>query len=182
MRDRLKQALLEALWRGGWRLGKRYPVDLGAETREVAERVLPVSGWPARLFPIERLAVLSDAVRYVVDRPVPGAIVECGVYRGASMMVVALELLRLREERELWLYDTFTGMTRPGDKDVSTTGRRALTTWQKLRTGHDSSAWVAATEDSVRENMRSTGYAGPLHFVKGKVEDTIPQELSLIHI
>lgn len=37
-----------------------------------------------------------------------GDIVECGVWRGGSMMAVARTLLALgRDDRILWMYDTF---------------------------------------------------------------------------
>jgi O-methyltransferase len=39
--------------------------------------------------------VLADAVRYVVANAIQGAFVECGVWRGGSMMVVARTLFDL---------------------------------------------------------------------------------------
>src|SRR5205807_2446965 len=60
---------------------------------------------------IERMHALYSATRYIVANDVPGDFVECGVWRGGSMMLVALTLLRLgRTDRALWLYDTFDGM------------------------------------------------------------------------
>lgn len=53
---------------------------------------------------MERLCALVGAVEYLVRADIPGDIVECGVWRGGSMMAVALTLLRLeRADRTLHL-------------------------------------------------------------------------------
>ena len=58
----------------------------------------------------QRVAALCDAVRYVVTNRIPGDIVECGVWKGGSMMAVARTLLDLGDgTRELHLFDTFEG-------------------------------------------------------------------------
>jgi hypothetical protein len=88
---------------------------------ELCLRVAPYTmTTPARIYSLVR------AVEYVSTRAVPGAFVECGVWRGGSMMAVALTLLRLGvTDRDLYLYDTFTGMTAPSDEDVRRSGERA---------------------------------------------------------
>jgi O-methyltransferase len=166
-----KHGFLGALLKLGWRLERRYPRDLRPEIREIIDRIAPYG-----LTSAERFSALCDAVDYIVEHRVPGSIVECGVFRGASMMAVALELLRLGEaERDLYLFDTFTGMPAPSDKDVSLHGSGALERWRILRTGPDSSDWNAASVEEVRENMLATGYdERRVHLIPGKVEDTIP--------
>jgi len=76
---------------------------------------------------LERLYALYNATRYVVESGIPGDLVECGVWRGGSVMLMALTLLRRGGgDRRLWLYDTFTGMTPPGPEDVQAmSGRTA---------------------------------------------------------
>src|SRR4051794_35526905 len=59
----------------------------------------------------ERMHALWSAVRYVATRGTPGDYVECGVWRGGSSMLAALELQRLGlGDRRLFLYDTYEGM------------------------------------------------------------------------
>ena len=61
-----------------------------------------------------RVDALVRGAEYVVANRIRGSIVECGVWRGGSMMAAALTLVRLGEvSRDLWLYDTFAGMTEP---------------------------------------------------------------------
>src|SRR5262245_48361513 len=58
----------------------------------------------------DRIASLVNAVEYIEHNEIPGDIVECGVWKGGSMMAVALTLLKLRKFRNLHLFDTFEGM------------------------------------------------------------------------
>ena len=117
----------------------------------------------------ERLFALIQAARYVVAAGIPGAIVECGVWKGGSMMAVAHTLRRLGVfDRELYLFDTFAGMTNPGTEDVTYTGRPAADDFRE--------DWLAVSVDAVREAVTAVGYpADRLHFVKGDVEKTIPE-------
>ena len=112
---------------------------------------------------------LCRATEYIERRSIPGAVVECGVYRGGGMMAVALTLQRLKARRELYLFDTFEGMSAPTDVDRSYKGEAAS----------DIAAvtpdWAAASLEAVTRNMESTGYDRSLvHYIKGKVEDTLP--------
>ncbi|HEV2038244.1 MAG TPA: TylF/MycF/NovP-related O-methyltransferase [Candidatus Eremiobacteraceae bacterium] len=125
--------------------------------------------------PTERLYGLYTSVEYIVAASIPGDIVECGVWRGGSCMAVALTLEKLgRADRDLYLYDTFAGMTRPGKHDVDLRGKSALQTWQQLRRGDDN-AWCYASLDEVKANMASTAYPQKrIHLVPGDILETIP--------
>jgi hypothetical protein len=124
----------------------------------------------------ERVAALVEAVRYVVANEIPGDFIECGVWRGGSSMAAALALKELGDEsRELWLYDTYEGMSAPTDEDVDVAGQSADTKFSQRQLTDDSSEWCRSPIDDVRQNLESTGYpADKVHFIKGKVQDTIP--------
>jgi hypothetical protein len=102
--------------------------------------------------------------------------VETGVWRGGSMMAVALTLLEAGDTtRPLYLYDTFAGMPEPGQHDVSLWDRPALAEWQREGGApEDMSRCCHASLAEVKRAMGTTGYGGPLHFVAGKIEETIP--------
>lgn len=120
--------------------------------------------------------VLRDAVRHVVDRGVPGAMVECGVWRGGSMLAVAKTLLDLgRTDVDLYLFDTFEGMPPPTDEDVLWTGDTAETLLAGEERTDESLLWAQAGLESVAQVMRSVPYPeSKVHLVRGKVEETIP--------
>jgi O-methyltransferase len=125
----------------------------------------------------ERVFALANAVRQVVDEKLDGAVVECGVWRGGSMMAVARTLLeRGVSDRELYLFDTYEGMTAPTDEDRDFRGRSAAEVFDATRTGEDSADWCRAGVADVRANLARTEYPQErLHFVQGKVEETIPE-------
>src|SRR5436190_11379028 len=68
----------------------------------------------------ERMYGLINGVRYLVANQIAGDFVECGVWKGGSAMVMMKTLLQMgAADREIYLYDTFTGMTAPTEKDKS---------------------------------------------------------------
>lgn len=145
------------------------PLDFDETDAELCRVVGPYTmTTPPRIYALRR------AVEYVATRPIPGAVVECGVWRGGSMMAVALTLLRLGvTDRDLYLFDTFSGMTEPGDEDVKHTGERAADVLAgSSRESHD---WAIAPIDQVRDAVLGVGYPEDrVHFVQGRVEDTVP--------
>jgi len=124
----------------------------------------------------ERLYALIQAVRHVSAAAIPGDVVECGVWRGGSMMAAALTLAECADtQRELYLFDTFEGMSAPTALDVSVDGQKASALLCAPRSTDAASPWCYAGLDDVRAGMGSTGYpAERIHYVQGKVEDTIP--------
>ena len=147
--------------------GRYYPADFEPEWIETIERVTPFTITTA-----ERLAALCQATEYVVRAGIPGSFVECGVWRGGSMMAVALTLRRLGvADRDLYLFDTFSGMTRPTEEDVDPlAGVRYLDYWPFPAHGFDS-----VPLEEVEAALASTGYEPErLHFIPGRVEETLP--------
>lgn len=128
---------------------------------------------PYTMTSIERLYAMHKAVEHVARSGVQGAIVECGVWRGGSMMMAALTLAALgRTDRELFLFDTFAGHPRPNpERDL----KEHYDFWLQRRRTDRSSSWAEVTLEEVRANLSSTGYPlDKVRFVKGVVQDTIP--------
>jgi hypothetical protein len=126
----------------------------------------------------ERMYALYKAVEYIVRNRVPGDLVECGVWKGGSSMMMALALAHFGDTtRTLYLYDTFAGMPAPGELDVDYKGADSAPTWESLqRDGHNE--WCYSPLDEVKRNLARTGYpAERVVYVQGKVEDTIPGTL-----
>ena len=160
-----------------WRLaalarpGKRsaYPADFSKDEIEIVETVQGKT-----MTTPERVVSLVRAIEYVVANKIEGDIVECGVWKGGSMMAVALALKRLNaKDRILRLYDTYDGMPPPTDLDKDHLGTSAAS--QLSSQDRDAQIWARAQLDEVVDNMRSTEYpSSNIQFIKGKVEDTLP--------
>jgi len=149
---------------------------LDPAAQRIVDRTLPFT-----MTGVPRLHALVDAVRYCVKRELPGAFAECGVWRGGSVMAMLLTLRDLGvEDRDVYLYDTFEGMTQPTEHDVSAIEPAALATWSESG-ARGERPWAQLfsgevyDEQAVRRNVLSTGYPSErIHFVRGPVEETIP--------
>lgn len=154
------------------------PADLAQLTDlSDAEKDIVVKTRAFTMTGIERVAALINAVRYVLTNKIPGDFAECGVWRGGSMMTVALMLKAYADtSRTLYLYDTFTGMSEPTEVDRRHDGFSAAV--QLEDEVRKKGSWCYASLEDVRANMFSTEYPqSQIRFVQGKVEDTIPGTL-----
>lgn len=155
---------------------KLVPASAGSfESRDAEFMAFQEQCEPYTMTSIERLYALYQASRYVAQRNIPGALVECGVWRGGSAMMMAHSLLGCGvRDRDIYLYDTFEGMSEPSERDVSYRGKQARNTWRKQQNvGHNE--WCYAALGEVAQNVGRTGYPlDRIHLVQGKVEDTLP--------
>lgn len=138
---------------------------------------------------MERMYAMWQSAHHILDRKVSGAIVECGVWRGGSMMIAARVLLQRGEaNRDLYLFDTYEGLPRPDpEKDVDLWGNRAIDGWTPHSRGTEQSDWARASQKEVEKNLASTGYPQErIHLIKGMVEKTVPghapQNIALLRL
>ncbi len=154
-------------------LGSRVGfVDLDEPMRSIIRTVEPYT-----LTSGERVAALCTSVDYIVDHDIPGAFVECGLWRGGSLMAI---LLRLRQrgisDRDVVGFDTFAGQTEPTREDVDFEGRAQGSSVNTLQTEIVNTLFESeVSRDEVFALLASTGYAPErIHLVAGPVEDTLP--------
>jgi O-methyltransferase len=172
---RLRQRLARRDTRAptGAELARRYPdLDPGFAPLHEACR-------PATMTSVERLYALYKAVEYVVSAGIAGDFAECGVWRGGSVMMMALALQHFGDAgRKLHCFDTFEGMPPAGPHDIRhDTGEAAADIYAKLAGDKDDPAWARASLDIVRGNIAGTGYPAELvSFHPGMVEDTLPAD------
>jgi hypothetical protein len=140
-----------------------FPPDFQSDEIAIINAVGPYTMTSA-----ERIHALIRAVNHIVNFGIAGALIECGVWKGGSVMAMALTLLQLQnQQRALYLFDTFAGMTAPDDRDIDYLGRPA-------RMIIDENICLASQEETEAV-MYSTGYdREKIHFVNGPVEQTLP--------
>lgn len=136
---------------------------------------------PHTLISPERIVANADAVEHVVRRRIDGALLECGVWHGGSVLAMILTLQRLGvDDRDVYLCDTFTGMTEPSGVDTSRFDPPAALTFREAR-AKGRRAWDymfgedVFTVEQVESLIYGTGYPRErIHFVVGPVEETLP--------
>ena len=160
----------------GYELVKKkqsFPPDFDSLSVEIITKVANFTATSQ-----ERIFSLHEAVKYIVANQIEGDIVECGVYRGGSMMTVAYTLMSMQTiNRDLYLYDTFEGMTTPESVDRDCYGKTASDQLQSTNKLSQESIWCYSSLKDVEEAMGLTKYpTDKLHFIKGRVEDTLPNQ------
>jgi O-methyltransferase len=160
-----------------------FPADMEPDVVQLLAKAAPFT-----MTTKARPYALHQAVAYVTANAVPGAMVECGVWRGGSMLLVADTLVSMGvTDRELYLFDTYTGMPAPGDEDIAVSGESG-DAWIERGDGEEGRVQrCEAGLDEVRATMAASSYpARCVHLVAGMVEDTIPQsaprEIALLRL
>ncbi|MFF4414288.1 TylF/MycF/NovP-related O-methyltransferase [Streptosporangium sp. NPDC001559] len=117
---------------------------------------------------------LWSAVGHIVGNAIPGAVVECGVWRGGSMLLAALALLNHHvEDRDLYLFDTFDWAWEPAGGHDGMVGAEERTTGAEAATPEHMSSGTSAAE--IHKRITTAGYPGErVHCVTGFVQDTVP--------
>ncbi len=153
----------------GYELVRSEHSGWGPENQETIEFVAPYT-----MTSPQRVSAVVDAVTYVVKNQVSGAFVECGVWAGGSAMAAARTFAAQGDTgRELYLYDTFEGMSEPTALDKNARGEQAAALLSQK--GNRESVLCYASLKDVRDNMAKVDYPRDrVHFIQGKVEDTIP--------
>lgn len=127
----------------------------------------------------ERMFSLIKAMEYIENANIEGDVVECGVWKGGSSMIVAKKMKELQKHpsRKLYMYDTYEGMNEPTAEDVQYDGQGAKNMLDTSDKFHDQ-IWCYSALDEVKANMQKTGInMEQVVFVEGKVEDTIPNTI-----
>lgn len=149
-----------------------------AEEKSAAEKNNLLKGLPAEEiadnFPlfITRQELVRYLVRYELFKkilPVKGSIVECGVYKGASLMFFANLSAALEPyafNRELIGFDTFAGFPGVDNKDGSFAYTGDLS---------DTNLEVLGKSIKLFDSNRPIGHVPKIKLVKGDANETIPK-------
>lgn len=142
---------------------------------------LPVLPRAAAMFRVRRYTMttpvrcrrLWDSCQQVLQQNVPGAFVECGVWKGGSSGIMALALKNAGQERPLHLFDSFEGLPEPtamdGEQAAAYSGGRnqgKLATVNQCRAGLDVVRHLILDKIKMPEKLA--------HFHVGWFQNTVP--------
>lgn len=162
----------------------RIPAEISKDHLETISRIKPFT-----MTTDERIYMLIKSVEYIIARNIPGDFVECGVWRGGSVMAIAQTLKNLGvTNRKIWLYDTFDGMTEPSESDLDWSGKIAKDVLLKQKKVDEKlNTHAFASINAVKKNLRTIDYNFDNYiFVEGDVKETLmrnfPKSISLLRL
>jgi O-methyltransferase len=180
--------LIAPMLRRGWRPSGAIPLDpqyfeasYGYDDEEPIKAALSaVHAYSHTSF--ERLATLWLQVRYLDRYRIPGALMECGVWKGGAVGLMALAHMHANAEpfRDLHLFDSFEGLPEPR-ADVD--GALAVEIAERFTTGNlqPIGQLAASPLDSKALLLNRIGYPERLvHYHIGWFQNTLPQDVDSI--
>lgn len=124
---------------------------------------------------IPRLRFLYRLTKKVDSLKLPGDIVECGVWNGGSVAVMAYATRSFSMERNIWLFDSFEGLPKPGEWDGKEAFKQFYEGWNK-----GSISKVNQIFKKLKIPKRK------IHIVKGWFQETFPSinipRIAILHI
>jgi O-methyltransferase len=124
------------------------------------------------VIPPSKLDLLYRLGRDIEARAIPGAIVECGVFRGGSAAVLAKAT---SSSRPLYLFDSFQGLPEPDERDGRLANERFHEGWCQADAAHVQRLLKRLRIPSAR-----------VHIVPGWFQDTFGSvdvpSVALLHI
>ena len=139
----------------------------------------------------------EQALLYCNQNKIKGTYIECGVMAGKHPIIACNTILRNNLDIiDIYMFDTYEGLTKPGKYDYSTknpvyhmSNKKVIDTWKHRQTGNNSSTWCYCSLEDVKKNVYETNYPkDKLHFIKGDVmktlkeEENIPDKISVLRL
>lgn len=141
---------------------------------------------------------IIDALTHISNNNIEGCLVECGVQYGRKTMEMANTILKLEmEPRDIYMYDTFSGLTEPSSKyDWCLENQEwkehsdVVSYWRNQSVNNILNRWCYASIETVKNNMESIkNYPKErYHYIMGNILETlkepknIPDKISLLRL
>jgi O-methyltransferase len=126
----------------------------------------------------ERIEGLHLALKSVHENNISGDFVECGIWKGGNIVIAKKFFDSVNNSKHFFCYDTFEGMTEPGEFD----SKKAHRTWQ-------GKAKCEASIEEVINIFRSNNLLDDrIKFIKGDVRKTLldtnnlPKSISILRL
>ena len=139
----------------------------------------------------------ADAIDYILKNNIEGSIVECGVGDGHFEHVWITELMKQNAVRDIYLYDTFSGLVKPTEHDYTCNNAvlyqmnkdEVLNMWKNHVINDTVNGWCYTPLENVQNRLNSTGYPEQnLHYIVGDVMETlkdkskIPEKIAVLRL
>jgi O-methyltransferase len=147
-------------------------VEEGSDTRFIMDFLEHYVNAPAvSMLPVVRLDNLQACILDVIERGVPGDVIETGVWRGGATIFMRAVLKAYADTgRIVWVADSFEGLPEPDAERFPIEAQAHQGPVMKKAFKH-----FAAGLDEVKRNFKAYGLLDDqVRFVKGWFKDTLP--------
>ena len=139
----------------------------------------------------------EGTIKYILNNNIEGVLVECGVDSGAFEEIWINELIKNNTVRDIYLYDTFAGLTEPGENDYTCkdavlfnmSKENVHNEWKSKIVNETTNNWCYTPLEIVKNRLNSKGYPeNKLHYIVGDVMETlknknnIPEKIAVLRL
>ena len=139
----------------------------------------------------------ADAINYILKNNIEGVIIECGVASGNFEHIWINELIKNNTIRDIYLYDTFKGLSQLTDYDYtcknatlySMNKDEVFNMWKNNIVDEKTNNWCYTPLECVQNRLNSTGYPqNNLHYIVGDVMETLkdktknPEKIAILRL
>ena len=137
---------------------------------------------PYTMTSTERINELFNSLEHIRTNKINGDFVECGVWKGGNILGI-MEYLYYHNmtDRNVWLYDTFQGMTQPEDVDIDLKNQKASDILQNVL--------CYSSLNEVKKNLSNSKFPiSNIKYIIGDVcetldiQENIPNKISLLRL
>lgn len=134
----------------------------------------------------------------IFNNNIEGALVECGVHEGFQQAIwIYIIMNNNLVKRDIYLYDTFTGLVEPSKYDYTCENSKLFkysqidtyNYWKNQIIDSNINNWCYVPLDKVKNNLYETGYPmEKLHFIVGntietlKIKENIPDKIAILRL
>lgn len=139
----------------------------------------------------KRMSHLTKAVKYIFKNKIHGDFVECGVWQGGNLILMQRLMDFYEENRNIYGYDTFDGMTEPNEFDTDINDKKAsnlMSNQNKIENSDTENIWCYSGLETVEKNFNKHTKNNNLKLIKGDVGITLkdnrnlPNSISLLRL
>jgi SAM-dependent methyltransferase len=126
----------------------------------------------------------TTSVFYICNNNIQGSFVECGIESGNFEEIWINALNRCGQVRDIYMFDTFSGLTEPGDKDYTCNDTKlyrmengTVKKWWNDNKMIEGNALCHCSLDNVKNRLSKLNYPeDKLHYIVGDVRETLKNE------
>ena len=136
-----------------------------------------------------RIISLRNLYKDVINRNIEGDFVECGVWKGGNLIFIQKLNELYKQERNIYGFDTFKGMTNPSKFDIDHRNNFAKNLLKNtIKKSSVKNIWAYCDIQTVQHNIDKLTKINQIKLIEGDVNDTLnidknlPKKISLLRL